>query len=730
MPIRKTITGDVEDVVFREAPVASGRSSGPALGQPRRAPRSAGARAKARLRNADRAHADGRRIGLQHVAFVRGYLEGLDLAELGARYLGFGRDARKAMDTRNWLVAAFVAAARKRQDFATARLLAIRPSSLSNAAGLAPLGPSAPSLEDFAATHDPDGFYTEKELLDLFAAHHAARLPGQHPEAAATLRRQRRNARLRVRQMTALDALARLVAEDPRPDHHVLGWFDTAVALRLADVGLTTLGRLVETINAVGYRWYRHVPRLGETGARRIVTWLAHYRDVDGLRVGATALAHPAARNLPVPQLRRDPVTGIVPLEYFLIPADLDGSHGANRNRLKNNSRALDDRQAIDFWLADYENPNTRLRYRAEAERLLLWAIFAKGKPLSSLDIDDARDYINGFLVDPQPAAQWVNGTPVPRSDPAWKPFRGPLTVKSRQDALGALKKFFGDLVNAQYLDHNAFFKTKVFIGHQTDEAGNQRRVAAKPRVQIEHSLTREAWAFAMGVLNALPDSASAARMRFVLAFMYSTGLRRAELCGAFTDDISLRYAGAELGSIALLRVVGKGAKERFIPLVPQVLRALGDYLESRGFPRDPLACPTGTPLIPALPDKQDIGRVRREAAGRGVDVQAALAGLARQARPVHYAKLYAAIRRFFEKANAEALRQNSPHAKAFAAASPHWLRHTFLSHAVANGMSLESARNFAGHDSLDTTSIYATAELARQYREAESFLRNATYGD
>ncbi|OUL80439.1 hypothetical protein CA603_31790 [Paraburkholderia hospita] len=61
---------------------------------------------------------------------------------------------------------------------------------------------------------------------------------------------------------------------------------------------------------------------------------------------------------------------------------------------------------------------------------------------------------------------------------------------------------------------------------------------------------------------------------------------------------------------------------------------------------------------------------------------------------------------------------------------SPHWPRHPFVSHVVANGMCLESARNFAVHDSLDTTSTYATAELARQYREAESFLRNATYRD
>ncbi|MFM0418766.1 phage integrase family protein [Paraburkholderia aromaticivorans] len=713
------ITGEIEDVEFREAAASPGQ----AIAHRRTKTAST---SKARQRRTQRDQADARRIGLQHLAFFRGYLEGLDLADLADQYLEFGRDARKAAATRKWLVTAFVAAARKRQDFATARLLAIRPSALATPAAGDPASAAAPSLEDFAAQHDPDGFHTEKELLELFTAHHAGQ-GADGATGAATLRRQHRNARLRVRQMAALDALARLVVEDPKPEHHVLGWFDTAVALRLSDVGITTIGRLVDTINAIGYRWYRHVPRLGETGARRITVWLEHYRDVDGLRILEIAQIHPGDRTLPVPRLRREPVTGIVPLEYFLIPPDLDGSSGANRNVIKNNSGAHNDRQAIEFWLADYENPHTREKYRTEAERLLLWAIFAKGKPLSGLDINDARDYINRFLVDPQPATQWVMARAEPRDDLAWRPFRGPLSVKSRQDALAALKKFFGDLVNAQYLDHNAFAKIKVFLGTETDAVGNSRRVAAKPRVLIERSLTKEAWVFAMRVLDALPDSSSAVRIRFVLTFAYSTGLRRAELCGALTEDISVRYAGAELGSIHVLRVVGKGAKERFVPLVPAVLLALGDYLEARGFPRDPLACPVGTPLIPALPDKRDIGRVRREAGGEhGTDTVAALTALARQARPVHPTRLYNAVKRFFDAASAVALREDSPHARAFSAVSPHWLRHTFVSHALANGMSLESARQFAGHDSLDTTSIYATAEIERQYKEAQTFLQRA----
>ncbi|MFM0007468.1 phage integrase family protein, partial [Paraburkholderia dipogonis] len=279
--------GDVEDVEFREVADTSGS-------RPVAMPRSAAAGSKARRRRAQREQSEGRHIGLQHLAFFRGYLEGLDLTDMADQYLEFGRDARKAAATRNWLVTAFVAAARKRQDFATARLLAIRPAVLATAATIDTAAAPAPSLDDFAAQHDPDGFYTEKELLGLFTAQQAA----QSADDGTTLRRQQRNARLRIRQMAALDALARLVVEDPKAEHHVLGWFDTAVALRLSDVGITTIGRLVETINAVGYRWYRNVPRLGETGARRIAAWLEHYRDVDGLCIAHEALMHPSDQGL------------------------------------------------------------------------------------------------------------------------------------------------------------------------------------------------------------------------------------------------------------------------------------------------------------------------------------------------------------------------------------------------------------------------------------------------
>ncbi|MEI5998528.1 hypothetical protein H3V53_15310 [Paraburkholderia bengalensis] len=121
---------------------------------------------------------------------------------------------------------------------------------------------------------------------------------------------------------------------------------------------------------------------------------------------------------------------------------------------------------------------------------------------------------------------------------------------------------------------------------------------------------------------------------------------RRAELCGAFTDDIIVHYAGAELGLIHLLRVVGKGVKRFSRSCRPSLRRsaAIWPYAALRAVPSPA----RGTTVIPAQPDKQRIGRVEREAAAKDVDVQATPVGLPRQTRPDQYATLYAVIKRFF----------------------------------------------------------------------------------
>lgn len=707
---------DVEDVEFRETtrepatasekPVANGSATAPKAEHARR------------------------RIGLHHIAFFRAYLEGLDLSEQANRYLEIGRDTRRAQKTLRWLITELVAAARKRRDFGAARLLKIRPSVIRSATPATPAGvgaPHRPTLEEFAETHDPDGFYTERELLALFASEHPD--GGQTGDDAAALRRQARNERLRKRQMAALSELERLLVEDPEPKHHVTGWFDTSVALRLADVGLHTLGQLVEAINAVGYRWYRSVPKLGEQGASRIVAFLDSSAAALGMSIVPSALERPPAFPVPVPGLRREPSTAMGPLELYRPAPALDGTLGENRDQAsRNKTGAANDREAIYFWLQKYSlKPTTADKYRNEAERLLLWANLEKNKALSSLTILDCHEYVNVFLNNPHPAHLWVMERPFKRDDPRWRPFRGPLGYTSRETAMTALKSLFASLTNARYLDFNPLAEVRIAALDVDGASGAGARQTRTHRVQIERSLSQDEWRFVQRYLRTLPDDKPAThRMRFIVRFAYGTGLRRAELAGARTGDVVQKFAGAELGTITVLNVLGKGDVLRQIPLSPGLLNVLGDYLAHRGLSRDPTRCPADTPLIPALEDNRD--KARRKAAAEAL----AAAGIADgdgavvppvKERPITPDKLYEAIKRFFGNAASAAAFEMPELGASFAAASTHWLRHTFGSHGVANGMALATARNMLGHKDLATTSIYSTAEIAQQYRELDAFL-------
>lgn len=546
---RRFSAEDVEDVVFREAtPTAPSQPTASAANAENTAAAGGPARPLAKER---------RRIGLHHIAFFRAYLEGLDLSEQSERYLEIGRDARRAQKTVRWLVAELVAAARKRRDFGAARLLKIRPSLIRSAQPATPAGegaPRRPTLEEFAEAHDPDGFYTERELLSLFAS--------EYPESertgddAAAPRRQARNERLRKRQMAALADLERLLAEDPKPEHHVTGWFDTSVALRLADVGLHTLGQLVEAINAVGYRWYRNVPKLGEQGAARIVAFLDSSAAALGMAVAPSALERPPAYPVAVPGLRREPSTAMGPLELYRPAPEHDGSLGENRDLAsRNKTGAPNDRQAIYFWLQKYAlKPTTADKYRNEAERLLLWANLEKNKALSSLTILDCHEYVNVFLNKPHPAHIWVMDRPFKRDDPRWRPFRGPLGYTSRETALTALKSLFASLTNARYLDFNPLAEVRIATLDVNGAQGAGARQTRTHRVQIERSLSQDEWRFVQRYLRALPDDKPAThRMRFIVRFAYGTGLRRAELAGARTGDVAQKFAGAELGTITVL---------------------------------------------------------------------------------------------------------------------------------------------------------------------------------
>jgi hypothetical protein len=274
-----------------------------------------------------------RHLGLHHLAFFRGHVDGLDLSELGERYLETGSDRVRAKATLRWIRDALITAARKQRP-ALVKLLAIPPGRIA-------AGPdAAPSLEAFQARHDPDGFYREAELIAEFQRLY----PVTDPVA---VRRSRRNQRLRQRLREAVLWLESRVAQAPQPGDSVFAWFDAGVAGRLAAGGLGTLADLAARIRRRGRHWHRGLAQVGPVTARRLEAFLEEH---------LTAGTPPAKRpGHSVVGGSEDATAGgaLRPLERFVPPGELSGATGINR-RYGTALSAPDDRAAIEAWLSSF----------------------------------------------------------------------------------------------------------------------------------------------------------------------------------------------------------------------------------------------------------------------------------------------------------------------------------------------------------------------------------------
>ena len=151
-------------------------------------------------------------------------------------------------------------------------------------------------------------------------------------------------------------------------------------------------------------------------------------------------------------------IADIPPLEFARFPSELSGETGSNR--AINVQARIDihtDVDAIKAWLArSVVTAGTYSNYRKEAERLLLWSIIERNKPLSSLTPDDLRAY-QLFMGDPQPVEHWImqRGRNRSRFDPEWRPFIGALSATSQRQSVAILNSLFSWLVKIGYLASN-----------------------------------------------------------------------------------------------------------------------------------------------------------------------------------------------------------------------------------------------------------------------------------
>lgn len=631
-------------------------------------------------------------LGRHHFAFLRSVFLGVDVKTAWQRYLAFGElsdDLRRIQHRRALLLHQVLAAGRA--------LNATLPAGQRLDAELAllacpPHGPPSvalPSLEEFVKAQglDPD-FLSEAELQREYRDHY--QIDGLAPPSPAA-------GRADQAQVHALHRLETLLARAPKASDAPALWCAPALAARLLAAGIGTLGALADSVRVGGPGWHRRVRGLGAARAATLLAWLAPHAEAFGHPLPADALA-PAPRALRLATLRRieqAPRLALVPLERLGLPPPL-AAGGPFATRQPNHLGATDDLQAVRAWLSLFsDRPATHRAYRKEAERFLLWCALVRRKPLSAVDATDGTAY-RAFLAALPP--DWCQALPVPREDPAWRPFRGALSPASQRHALQVLRALFDGLQSANYL-----------VGNPMTAVARGSAPRSGP-LDADRSFTDGEWNFLRARLAAQDDGSPAAfRLRLALDLGAATGLRLAEITGATVADIRHVRVDGEDHPAPLLRVRGKGRREREVPLDPVLLARIARH-HADAAAAGPL--PSPAPLICTLHPRPPRWADREEG---GISLQPAEL---QPGRALGAAGLYAVLKRFFRRVAADAHGVDGLSRARIEAASTHWLRHTFARRGAAAQVPVEVLQQALGHASLATTTVYLTTERSRMIKE------------
>lgn len=159
------------------------------------------------------------------------------------------------------------------------------------------------------------------------------------------------------------------------------------------------------------------------------------------------------------------------------------------------------------------------------------------------------------------------------------------------------------------------------------------------------------------------------ARNKAILELLYSSGIRISELCNMQTSN----YNSYE----CIIRLIGKGSKERIIPLGDYAISVLEDYINNY------------RPKI----NKKNINSIFINNRGDAISRQF----------------IFKVIKKECLK---KGIRKN---------VSPHTLRHTFATHLLQNGADLRIIQELLGHENISTTQIYthvSNQELKNDYQK------------
>ncbi|MDZ4063932.1 MAG: site-specific tyrosine recombinase/integron integrase [Coriobacteriia bacterium] len=277
---------------------------------------------------------------------------------------------------------------------------------------------------------------------------------------------------------------------------------------------------------------------------------------------------------------------------------------------------SVDPSAAVDRFMTHLRverrlSPHTLRAYAADIERYLDWAAREAVEPLGP-----THRQLRGYLAE-MDAAQYARRTVARR--------------------LSALRSWFAFLVEESLVDTDP-----------TIALATPKRPGKLPRILSAEMLD---------ALIAAPaaDTPEGRRDRAVLELLYASGMRVGELSALDLGDVDFAQQ--------TVRIMGKGSKERIVPLHRRALDTLTDYMQH------------------ARPD------------------------LMRQESPA----LFLSVRG--NRLSADAVRRLLSHHATTAGVdlhvSPHIIRHTFATHLLDAGADLRTVQELLGHVALSTTQIY-----------------------
>ncbi|MDR6922065.1 MULTISPECIES: tyrosine-type recombinase/integrase [Chryseobacterium] len=145
---------------------------------------------------------------------------------------------------------------------------------------------------------------------------------------------------------------------------------------------------------------------------------------------------------------------------------------------------------------------------------------------------------------------------------------------------------------------------------------------------------------------------------RCIMEVLYQTGIRKAELCGLMFEYVNI--SGNEL------KIIGKGNKERFIPISEGLSELLESYLEIR----------------------------------KPTDEHKTYFFVNKKGKKLNEKFVYVVVNKYLSLVTTKEKR------------SPHILRHSFATHVLDNGAEISKVKKILGHSSLASTQVYTNANI------------------